>query len=245
MSLADENVQWDSLVDRQMHLWQEKQRDHKTLCPWDTGHLTISRTYGARGYRIGELVGQKLKWEVYSRKLVEYIADRSNLRHKVIADFDEKRTSRTLSQTLFEPSAYSSNKYYRHLVQVILSLADHGRAVIVGRGANFIADRKTGLHVRVTASLESRIERYASQQKVSFKEAKKKVEAVDRERAEYIRHFFHQDPEDPAHYDVVINVEHLTNEQVADTIIAAMAIKFGYPPPKESTTDSSCGDEQS
>lgn len=247
MSFADDRVQWDSLVDRQLHLWheqQKKQTDLNPLCRWDTGHLTISRTYGARGYRIGELVGQKLKWEVYSRKLVEYIADRSNLRHKVITDFDEKKRSRTLSQTLFEPSAYSADKHYRHLVQVILSLAEYGRAVIIGRGANFIADSKTGLHVRVTASLHSRIERYANQQKVSFKEAKKKVESVDRERADYIRHFFHQDPEDPVFYDMVINVEHLTNEQVAEMIISAMQIKFGAPRPQEPTAESSCDDEK-
>ena len=117
-------------------------------------------------------------------------------------------------------------------MQVILSLANHGRAVIIGRGANFITNKKDGLHVRVTASLESRIERYANQQKVSFKEAKKKVESVDKERADYIKHHFQLDPADPHHYDIVINVEHLTNEQVAEMIIACLEAKFGTKRPQ-------------
>lgn len=247
MSLVDDNIQWDSLVDRQLRQWQEKEEKQKSreksVCPWDTAHLTISRAYGARGYRIGQLVAEKLHWQVYSRSLVEYIAERSNLRQKVVADFDEKKKSRTLSQTLFEPSSYSSDKHYRHLVQVILSLADHGRAVIVGRGANFITDRQNGLHVRVTASLDARIKRYANKEKVSFKAAKRKVESVDKDRADYIKHYFHQDPEEPHHYDLVINVEHFTNEQVADMIISAMEVKFNAPRPMAPDEDSSCDEE--
>lgn len=246
MLLFDDNVQWDSLVDKQLRLWREKQhREEKStsVCPWDSAHLTISRAYGSRGYRIGQLIGEKLHWEVYSRQLTEYIAERSNLRQKVVADFDEKKKIRSISQTLFQPSAYTSDKYYRHLVQVILSLADHGRAVFVGRGINFITDRKMGMHVRVTASLESRIERYAKQQGVSEKEARKRVEGMDRERAEYIWQYFRQDTTDPHHYDLVINVEHYTNEQVAEMIIGAMEIKFDHPRPKQPKEDSSCDDE--
>lgn len=246
MSLINDNVQWDSLVDKQLRLWREKQQreeKRKTECPWDSAHLTISRAYGSRGYRIAQLIGEKLQWEVYSRQLTEYIAERSNLRQKVVADFDEKKRIRSISQTLFQPSAYTSDKYYRHLVQVILSLADHGRAIFVGRGVNFVTDHKTGMHVRVTASLESRIERYAKRHSVSEKEARKKVESVDRERAEYIRHYFHQDTTDPHHYDLLINVESYTNEQVAEMIISAMEIKFDHPRPKRPKEDSSCDED--
>jgi cytidylate kinase len=246
MSLIEDNVHWDSLVDKQLRLWREQQNKNKrdsAPCPWDSVHLTISRAYGSRGYRIGQLIGEKLHWEVYSRQLTEYIAERSNLRHKVVADFDEKKRIRSISQTLFQPSAYTSDKYYRHLVQVILSLADYGRAIFVGRGINFITDHKNGMHVRVTASLESRIERYAKRHDVSEKEARKKVESVDKERDDYIRHYFHQDTTDPHHYDMVINVEHYTNEQVAEMIIAAMEVKFDHPRPKRPAEDSSCDEE--
>ncbi len=248
MITTDDPIRWEDLVNRQVQLWRkhnkgELDKTGSKICPWNRAHITISRAYGARGYRIGQIIGQKLRWEVYSRQVVEFIADSSNLRHKVIEDFDEKKKLRTLSQTLFNPSAYSSDKHYRHLVQVILSIAEHGRAVIVGRGGNFITDHDRGLHVRVTASVDYRIQRYAAKEKVSFKEAKKKVERKDRERAEYIEHYFKADIADPHNYDLVLNVEHLTNEQVADIIISSLEAKLGAPRPQKPTQESSCDEE--
>jgi cytidylate kinase len=148
-----------------------------------------------------------------------------------VEDFDEKKKKGAFSKTLLNPSAYSSDKHYRHLIQVILSIADHGRAVIIGRGANFITDKDNHFHVRVTASLEHRIKRYANKNSVSLNEAKKVVESVDRERAEYVSHHFKADVDDPHHYHLVVNVEHLTNEQVARIIVSALGIKLGSPVP--------------
>ncbi len=233
--MANEHVRWDGLVHNQVRLWEER-RENEAGNPtdpqhvWDKAHITISRNYGSRGYRIGELVGKKLNWEVYSRSLVEHISETANLREQIIHEFDEKKRSLSLSQIIFDPKAFSGDKYYRHLLQVILAIANHGRAVIVGRGANFIADAHTGLHVRVTASFESRVHRYANKQKAPYREARKKVESVDRERAEFIKHYFNKDIDDPHFYDLVINVERFTNEQVADMIIHALKVKFKEKP---------------
>jgi len=225
-------IRWEKLVNRQVQLWHKRDEespepmDSKSH-PWDSSHITISRAYGARGYRIGEIIAKKLRWQVYSRHLVEYIADSNNLRHQVVEDFDEKKKQRSLSNAIFDPGAYSSDKHYRHLLQVILSIAEHGSAVIVGRGANFITTQEKSLHVRVMASLECRIERYAKQQKLTFREAKKVVESKDRERADYISHYFKADIADPKNYNLVINVEHFSSEQVADMVVSALAVKHG------------------
>ena len=237
------SIRWQSLVDRQVQLWQKRDEDAPKKSGldedrWNSSLITISRAYGARGYRIGELIAEKLDWQVYSRQLVEYIADSTNLRHKVVADFDEKKKQHSLSNSLFDPKAYSSNKHYRHLVQVILSIADHGRAVIVGRGASFIAEKENNFRVLVTAPIEHRIHRYANQMKLSYKEAKKIVENKDKERADYISHYFKADVMDARNYDLVINVEHLTNEQVARTIVSALGIRLGSLTPDNTTVES-------
>ena len=204
---------------------------------WKSAVITISRAYGARGYRIGELIAKRLNWQVYSRKLVEHIAETSKLRHKIVSDFDEKKKSQWFSSSLFNPNAYSSDKHYRHLIQVILSIADHGQAVIVGRGANFITEKENAIHVRVTAPLKHRIERYANKMKLSYKEARKIVESKDRERADYIKHYFNADIADPNHYHLVVNVEHLTNEQAARIITTSLGIKLGSPTPDNTMPD--------
>ncbi len=237
MPIEDEPVHWDVPASHQMRLWQEREKQEdrpleKRASKWDKAHVTISRQYGARGYAIGRLVAQKLGWEVYSRNLVDHISRRAKLREKVISEFDEKKQLAKLTQLLFNPGAYSSDKFYRHLVQVVLSISRQGRAVIIGRGANFICDKEFGLHVRVIADLESRIKRYAEKEGVTLREARRKVIAVDRERAEFVRHYFGADIEEPRHYDLVLNVEHFNNEQAADIIIAALEIKLGEPRPQ-------------
>lgn len=239
---VEDPIRWQSLVDRQVQLWEKRDEDTKVDADpiakvWNTSLITISRTYGARGFRIGELIADKLNWQVYSRELVEHIAESSNLRHKVVADFDEKKNQQSLSRALLNPSAYSSDKHYRHLIQVILAIAEHGRAVIIGRGANFITEKENHYHIRVTAPLEHRINRYANKMKVSYKEAKKIVESIDRERADYIAHHFKADVADPHHYHLVINVEHLTNEQVARTVVSALGIKLGSPTPDNTNVE--------
>lgn len=231
MSMGNDHIRWEGLVQNQVRLWKEREeQEPKTAenekSAWDKAHITISRAYGARGYRIGELIAKTLHWKVYSRKLVEHISDTANLREQIIKEFDEKKHNVSISQIIFDPQAFSSDKYYRHLLQVILAIVQHGQAVIVGRGANFVATSEPGLHVRVTASFESRVHRYANKQKVPYKEARKKVESVDRERAHYIKYYFHKDIEDPHFYDLVINVEHYSNEQVAEMIIHALEVKL-------------------
>jgi cytidylate kinase len=236
MSIAEEHIRWDSLVDSQMQQWQERDKEKKRQLQkptiWDQAHITISRQYGARGYSIGQVISRKLDWQIYSKNLVDHISETAKLRDKVIGDFDEKKHLATIPQILFDPGAYSSDKYYRHLLQVVLAIAHKGRAVIVGRGANFITDHDLGLHIRVTASLESRIKRYAEKERVTQREARKKVMGVDQERAEFVKHYFHCNIDDSHHYDLIVNVEKFSNEQVADMVIAALEIKLSTTRPE-------------
>ncbi|MDZ7314595.1 MAG: cytidylate kinase-like family protein [candidate division KSB1 bacterium] len=237
MPVTHEPVQWEEPSDFQMRLWEEKHLEEeapgKKTSKWETAHVTISRQFGARGFAIGQLLAQKLGWELYGSNIIEHIAKKAKLREKVISEFDERKHSSKLTQLLFSPGSYSSDKYYRHLVQVILSISRKGKAVIIGRGANFVTDKANGLHVRVIGNLHERARRYAEKEGIPFKEALKKVEAVDRQRAEFVRTYYHADISDPQNYDLVINVEYLNNEQITDIIIAALEVRLGEPRPKD------------
>ncbi len=245
MSMTGDPIKWRDLVGKQVNLWQarrawKEEHPDKDVCVWDKAHVTISRAYGARGYKIGERIAELLKWQVYSKRLVEYVAETAKLREKVVSMHDERRHRSSLSQTFFESNPYTSDKYYRHLVQVILAIADQGRAVIVGRGGSFITDNTFGLHVRLTAPMEYRIQRYMAKNDVSIKEARKKVESMDETRDEYTRHYFHAAIDDPNNYDVTINVQDFDNEAVANYIISLLEIKFGEERPKHPTDETSC-----
>lgn len=249
MSNSDNNVKWAGLVNTQVRLWKtkdEKQKkgSDKNVCPWDESFLTISRAFGSRGLLIGKIIGEKVGWEVYDKSIVDYISDSVKLREKIIEAFDEKKKKTSFSQTLFDPKAFSSDKYFRHLTQVILSITELGRAIVIGRGANFIANQNKGFRVRVTASPNFRINFVAERDKMPRKEAKKLVEKMDKERIEYIRHYFHRDPTDPHYYDMVINVEKYSENQVAEMIISALEVNLGMKRPQHPTKESSCDREK-
>ena len=47
--------------------------------------------------------------------------------------------------------------YVRHLIETLLTLAMHGKCIIVGRGANVVVPSETVLRVRLIAPLGERI----------------------------------------------------------------------------------------
>ncbi|NWJ95250.1 MAG: cytidylate kinase family protein [Chloroflexi bacterium] len=100
-------------------------------------------------------------------------------------------------------------KGYHELVEAIIKdIASKSGGVILGRGANFIlGPRPNAIYIHVQAPLELRIQRLITKEKISRQEAEKEIEKKDKERADYIRHYYQADWRDPSHYALVINTE--------------------------------------
>lgn len=100
---------------------------------------------------------------------------------------------------------------YQNLVErLIKEVAQHGRAVIVGRGANFILKDWPGVvNVYVSAPLSSRIERIAYLRHIDQAEAARLINETDEQRASYIRQNYAMDWRNPDHYNLMINTANL------------------------------------
>ena len=77
-----------------------------------------------------------------------------------------------------------------------------------------------GIKVWITAPFEVRAKRVARREKISVKEAEERMRA--RENSEIKRYgiYYDIDYDDLSIYDLVINNEHLSAEEVADMIVA-------------------------
>ena len=95
--------------------------------------------------------------------------------------------------------------YMQHLMKLVGTIGKHGRAVIVGRGANFILPSKGLLRIRVIAPLEDRIRHVAEYFKVPEKKAKLRILQTESDRRAFIRKYFHADISDPHQYDLIVN----------------------------------------
>ncbi len=100
--------------------------------------------------------------------------------------------------------------------QTILRLAELGNVILVGRAAAIITRRMPNvLGVRLVGSLEQRLARVQQEQHLNREDAEEFIRRNDRGRAAYVRKYFHQDVADVLLYDLTINTDNLTQDQIA------------------------------
>lgn len=112
--------------------------------------------------------------------------------------------------------------------RVILSLADAGGHVILGRGAQAVlAGRPDACHLALVADLGERAGWVAASQGLRQKEALDMCRRVDGERAAYLRRFFGVDISDPLLYDCVLNTSRLGVDGAVPVAVEAVGQKLG------------------
>jgi cytidylate kinase len=100
---------------------------------------------------------------------------------------------------------------YQELVRnAILNFAETGKAVIVGRGGQVILrERRDALHVRVVASVSTRVRNLMARHEISEDEAAAQIRESDRDRARYLKRYHGVDWNDPQLYHLVLNTDYV------------------------------------
>ena len=198
--------------------------------------ITVEREYGSGGANIAQGLAARLGWKLWDTELTQEIARVANVDPKAALRCDERRDpflyrlfkvyargSYERSLPLGESRVFDTDRMVELLHQVIEGVAAHGNSVIVGRGSAYILrNRPDVFHVFVYAAADEKIRRIMSLGK-SEAEAKKLVEEVDSERAEFIRHYF--GAQWPARwlYNVMINSK-FGDEFTIDAILQHVAV---------------------
>ena len=171
----------------------------------------------------------KASWfYLYDHELIDEIAKSTKLRKSVVDQVDEKgRTAlQDLVQGLINPNYVSDITYFTALCRVILSLAYRGNVVILGRGANYITPFAQGLHVRITAPVQVRIQRAIDYEGHPYPVAKEIIQKLDADRREFVKQYFDKDIRHANHYDLTINTMFYKPHETAQIVIAAFKQKF-------------------
>jgi cytidylate kinase len=149
--------------------------------------------------------------------------------HRVIDTVEKERLSglEDFLSSLIRKKYFHPESYQHHLFKVIGSVARHGRVVIVGRGGNFILPSAERLAVRVIAPLETRIRNVAREYGCTLEVAEKRVRQRQARRREFVRRAFHQDIDEPHHYDLVINTGQVSLDTAVEAIVAVHAHRNG------------------
>jgi cytidylate kinase len=230
-----EPLHWDKLVSKQVGVWQVQRQPSQNLHygaasgPWSRLVVLFSRQHGAGGDDVAHALGEELQWPVYDREIVDYIAQTAHVRSQIVESFDERKQSEIDNwiKTLLDSGSLAIDQYLKHLLHVLVSIAEHGQAILIGRGSPFVVKSVYGIRVLITAPLHWRAQRLAQKRGISNKEALAVIHKVDGERMAFIQRYFHRDPNDGALYDLVLNTEHLAPEQASRIILTTLEQRAG------------------
>ena len=186
--------------------------------------ITVSMQPGAGGSVMAQEIAKRLNFDFFHRDIIKGIAESARISTAVIETLEKERLSgiEDFISSLVDKHYLYPGLYLEHLMKVVCTIAEHGHAVIVGRGANFILPPQKRFSVRVVAPLDGRIQNVASFFGVSVEEAKKRVIRRDSRRRAFIRQSFHEDISDPIHYDLTINTGKISIEAAVEAVIGAV-----------------------
>jgi cytidylate kinase len=220
------------IINRQILRWESERRstDRQPSARREARPVVVvSSAYGSGGLAIAQRAANLLGFELYDRELVERIAASAHVREKVAESLDD-RVQDWITEIIsrqFETNTFTNSDFLQNLSRVVLSIAQHGGAVIVGRGAQFILDPRWVLRVRTFAALDRRIHMTMELDGVDAPTARSMVLRKDAERAGFCRLHFNQDVASPDHYDLLINTAEQPHERHAELIVYAFLLRFG------------------
>lgn len=211
----------EAFVEEQLERWKEAHKKKEDPLVYTV--ITLSMEPGSGGCFVAEKVAERLGFGFFHRDIVQGIAKSAHRSEQLINTLERERLSGVedfISSVIREKYLYPGT-YQRHLMKVVSAIADHGKAVIVGRGANFILPAERRLSVRVIAPLEDRIRNICRQFKVKEDKARRRVLKRESARRAFVRQTFHVDISDPAHYDMVINTAKMDIDSAVAAIVGA------------------------
>ncbi len=181
--------------------------------------LTVSREFGSGGGRIARTVADWLGWKLLDSALIEAIARAANVDPNVVSHFDEHVESwlaRMNRQAMRgaalaagvvpdEASCFDPDLMAELTRQIVEQAHADGNCVIVGRGAQFILQRKPDVfHVHVYAPYQERVQRLRTRLERGAN-IEERIRSVDAERARYLELRFGEAWQNPHFYHLMIS----------------------------------------
>ena len=200
--------------------------------------ITINRELGSGGRTVGRILAEKLGVPFYDKALIKALEEKYHLDTEEIERLKSRERSwwadfkrvMTVGEDAANSAAYytgadadllTTEALFKAEKEILMGIAEEESCVIAGRSAFFILNAHPNhLSVLIQAPIEYRIERLMKKQKISWKDAMKTINKVDKMREEYVKNYANTSRYDSRNYDLVINMDGKTEEQVANLILS-------------------------
>lgn len=202
--------------------------------------VTISRELGSGGRTVGRKLAEALGIRYSDKELISKLRNKFQLSAVGIEKLKgEKKTwfSEFLQMVApvpkeaarlekdkpsiqeFRPDV-TTDDVFKAETEILKAIASEGSCVIAGRSAFFVLkDYPNKVDIFITASKEHRIERVMKKQELTREQAVEVIERVDKLRENYIQRYTGRSRYDLRNYDMVLNVDDLTEEDAVNLIL--------------------------
>jgi cytidylate kinase len=199
------------------------------------GVVTISAAYGAAGAEVAPAVAERLGLPFHDRAIPAQVAGRLGVSVEEAEANDETvvrglwRLAASLG-TMPDPvggvlptAALPDARAYREQTERVLAeIAAGAGGVVLGRaGAIVLGERPGVLHVRLDGPRSRRLDAACERSGRPPDEVRREMEANDRTREAYVRHFYRCDPAAARHYHLVVDSTALPVETVVEMVVTA------------------------
>lgn len=191
--------------------------------------ITLSREFGCEAYLVAERLKELMEkksgetWVIMDKALLEEVAKNHNLSEQLLRGLGEK--SRFLDEifSTFSPQWKNEKDHFRLICRQMVSLAEKGNVILVGRGGAFITRKMANCrHFRIFSSLEFKITSISRRLKIPREEAEELIRKKQKQRDTFIHDFLDRDAHDLSVYHLIFNNDLNSAEQIAHTIAGYM-----------------------
>jgi len=214
----------EQIVEEQVRRWQIIQKEEKK----EKGRIsviTISREPGSGGNILAKRLSEQLEFDLFYQEFIHNMAESAQVSVRLLETLDEKGISvlEEWISSLVDKRHLWPDRYLQHLMKIIGAIGKHGRAVIVGRGANFVLPPDKRLGIRVIAPLETRLKNVSQEYNVAVEDAKPRLLKTESDRKAFVKKYFNDDITNPLNYDLIINTGILSIDDAANAVKGALS----------------------
>jgi cytidylate kinase len=201
--------------------------------------ITISRHFGAAGKTLGRRLADTLGYyyadeDIIERTVVEIYSspDWKRIIEEEPSDKLKRYISRLnpfgrslMERPLSDDESYIDGFHYVELLKLIITkIATDGKAVIVGRGGQYILhDFDDTYHLLLIATEKDRIKLIEDDYRVSNKKAIQIVKRMAKRRANLYSYFDRKDYDDPDLYNTVLNMSLISVDRAEEIVYKLIA----------------------
>ena len=192
--------------------------------------ISIGREFGSGGKYIGQELAKRLHIKCYDNELLTKVSEDYNIDLEMLEKVDEKQkssfwysfaTNYVFSDTNEVSPISANDNLFLKQAKVIEDLYNSGKSsIMIGRCSDYILKNRPNI-IKIfiySSDMNFKVNRKVNFENLDADTAEKKIQKVDKERAEYYKHFTNQTWGDRSNYDICVDTSQLGVEATIDLL---------------------------